>query len=250
MLALDLLFPRTCPPCGGRARPPAAPTPALRRLPGRPSPFPCPSAARAVATPPRSTGPCGVCRTRPPAFRTRARPRPVRAATPDGNVLARGGAAPQVPRRSGRSRRRSSDAAGSALPVRRTTLSSSRFRCISPACAARGYNQALLLARGLARRRGLPLAPRAARPHPLDGRAAAPRRRCAAPQRPGRVRGPLRRDARGPHGRPGRRRAHDGRHRRRLRPRAARRRRGDRRRLHRRAGHRDAVRLVAVPRRR
>jgi ComF family protein len=155
--ALDLLFPRICPPCGG----PLAP--------GTPTPL-CAACHRDLATPlavgcSRCGVPaagialdaCAACRVRPPAFAT-ARALGPYVADGAGNVLARvvqqlkyhGGRALAAPLADLLASRYPFALDALLVPV---PLHRSRLR-------SRGYNQALLLARGLARRRGLALAPR------------------------------------------------------------------------------------------
>ncbi len=154
--ALDLLLPRRCPPCGGALALGASDTlcgdclAAMREAPRDGCPR-CglPSAPLAV--------PCGACWTRPPAFSSARALGPYRADEPP-NVLAR--TIQHLKYRGGREVAAplaallatgypfAPDALVTPVPLHRSRL------------RARGYNQALLLARGLARRRGLDLAPR------------------------------------------------------------------------------------------
>ena len=154
--ALDLLLPRACPPCG---RP--LPVGARSRLcalcataiadPARPG---CACCGASVASP---VAACDRCRVHPPAFASARALGPYVGGDP-GNVLAR-----TVQHLKYRGARELAAPLaellsahypfGGEVIVVPVPLHLSRLR-------ARGYNQALLLARGLARRRGLPLAPR------------------------------------------------------------------------------------------
>jgi len=156
-LALDCLFPRSCAPCGA---PLAAGAPSALCLACRAA-IAAPSGARcarcgATATPPGLV--CIACVRRPPAFASARALGPYRAGTAGANVLAR---AVQALKYHGD---RTLAAPLAELLAARYPFAPDAILVpvpLHPArLRARGFNQALLLARGLARRRGLALAPR------------------------------------------------------------------------------------------
>ncbi len=182
--ALDLLLPRTCAPCGGPLVLGAA-SPLCATCTGAVVEPPQAGCARCGATLPAPSPLCARCLVRPPAFAGARALGPYRAEMP-GNVLARvvqhlkyhGArelAAPLAELLSAHYPF-ASDAVIVPVPLHRSRL------------RARGYNQALLLARGLARRRGLLLMP-----HALERtRATAEHATLGAAARSANVRGAFR----------------------------------------------------------
>src|SRR5262245_11215596 len=154
--ALDVVLPRVCPPCGCHV-PAGAPSPLCGdcrdALVGPPTPR-CPCCGGAPGS---GSGRCAGCLVHPPAFETARALGPYIGAG-GGNVLARtvqhlkyhearvlaGPLADLLAAHYPFGH----DAVVVPVPLHRARLRS------------RGYNQALLLARGLARRLDLPLAPR------------------------------------------------------------------------------------------
>ena len=156
-LALDCLFPRSCPPCGEPLAPGSVsdlcPTCTAALVPPRSTL--CVRCGGAVAAP---SAVCGACLARPPAFASAVALGPYRAGPGDPNVLARtvqclkyrGHRTLAAPLAELLAAQYPFAAGALLVPV---PLHTARLR-------SRGFNQALLLARGLARRRSLALAPR------------------------------------------------------------------------------------------
>lgn len=154
--AVDLVLPRLCPPCGGTL-PAGAPSVLCPVCRAALVAFPagaCPRCAGVTAAPHE---PCAACRAHPPAFLSARALGPYRAGPP-GNVLAR--TVQQLKYHGARALAGPlADALALHYPFAESAvlvpvpLHVSRLR-------QRGYNQAVLLARGLARRRRLVLAPR------------------------------------------------------------------------------------------
>ncbi len=154
-VALDLALPRTCPPCGRllAVGAPASLCAVCRAALVAPPVAGCARCGAAGVPDPT----CGACRARPPAFDSARALGPYLAGAP-GNVLsctvqhlkyrgARELAAP-LAELLATHYPFAADVVVAPVPLHRSRL------------RARGYNQALLLARGLARRRRLALAPR------------------------------------------------------------------------------------------
>src|SRR5437867_3552305 len=151
-LLLDVVFPATCEGCDTTlpAGHPSCLCDACKAALGRAEGSLCERCGVPVA----SDSPCAACRTRPPAFER------ARAA---GWYVSDSVLASAVQSLKYRRRRHVADALGAHLAAHYpfptdvvlvpVPLHPARLR-------ARGFNQALLLARALGRRRGLPLAPR------------------------------------------------------------------------------------------
>lgn len=155
-VALDLLLPRVCPPCGVAL---AAGSPSrLCAACHAAIAIPVPAGCRRCGAPGTESGlPCGACRARPPTF-TSARALGPYVPDGSGNELAR--VVQHLKYRGCRSLAHPlADLLAARYPfpahalLAPVPLHRARLR-------SRGYNQALLLARGLARRRGLALDPR------------------------------------------------------------------------------------------
>ena len=209
-LLLDVVFPATCEGCDTTlpAGHPSCLCDACKAALGRAEGSLCERCGVPVA----SDSPCAACRTRPPAFgRARAAGWYV-----SGSVLASA-----VQSLKYRRRRHVADVLGAHLAAHYpfptdvvlvpVPLHPARLR-------ARGFNQALLLARALGRRCGLPVAG----PPPGDSRPARPRCGRAPAKPPTRVPRAYAGGGGGPAGRPRRRRVDDRGDGRRLRPGAAR----------------------------
>ena len=155
-LALDCLFPRSCPPCGEALAPGAVsdlcPTCTAALVP--PPPPSCARCGGAVAAP---AAVCTGCLRRPPAFSRAVALGPYRADLGSPNVLARtvqclkyrGYPTLAAPLAELLAAHYPFAADALLVPV---PLHTARLR-------SRGFNQARLRARGLARRRSLGLAP-------------------------------------------------------------------------------------------
>ena len=156
-LALDCLFPRSCPPCSGALAPGAASDlcPTCTAALVSPSPLSCVRCGGAVAA---FAAVCTGCLRRPPAFARAVALGPYRADLGSPNVLAR---TVQCLKYRGH---RTLAAPLAELLAAHYPFAADAFLVPVPLHTARlrsrGFNQSLLLARGLARRRSLGLAPR------------------------------------------------------------------------------------------
>jgi ComF family protein len=156
-LALDCLFPRSCPPCDGPLAPGAVSDlcPACTSALVAPRPTPCARCGGAVAAP---TAVCTACLHRPPAFVSAVALGEYRADSGDPNVLARTVQCPKY------RRHRTLVAPLAELLAAHYPFAADALLVPVPLHPARlrsrGFNQAFLLARALARRRSLALAPR------------------------------------------------------------------------------------------
>jgi len=156
-LALDCLFPRSCPPCDEALAPGAVSDlcPTCTAALVAPPPTSCVRCGGAVAAP---AAVCSGCLRRPPAFARAIALGPYRADLGSPNVLAR-----TVQCLKYRGHRTLAAPLAELLAAHYpfapdavlvpVPLHTARLR-------SRGFNQALLLAQGLARRRSLALAPR------------------------------------------------------------------------------------------
>ena len=156
-LALDCLFPRSCPPCDEALAPGAVSDlcPTCTAALVAPPPTSCVRCGGTVAAP---AAVCSGCLRRPPAFARAVALGPYRADLGSPNVLAR-----TVQCLKYRGHRTLAAPLAELLAAQYpfapdallvpVPLHTARLR-------SRGFNQALLLARGLARRRSLALAPR------------------------------------------------------------------------------------------